>query len=259
MSSATPLRSQPVRVLAVASVDLRGILRSHPFRIFLPVGLLLVLAAPSLVLFAFDVRDAMIAQLGVSTAALFALFVGLVAGAGSLASDRETGRASLVLSRPIGAGAWLLGKWLAILVAVALAVAAIGAAHFVSLAFRGGPPHGYGPLALALLVAAGGGGLGGALALAFSTRLKPAAAFLGALLVDLSGHAVVLAGTTPFLKGARFVLPGTPWLNLGSEAAFGTLTTGVSLFALSHALLYSLFVLALGAWLVERKAGGEAG
>lgn len=259
MNTAGSSRSQVVRVFAVAGIEFRAILRSHPFRLFLPVGWLLVLAAPGLVLFAFDVRDAMIAQLGVSTAALFALLVGLVAGAGSLAADRESGRASLVLSRPLGTGAWLLGKWLAILAAATLAVVTIGAVHLCSLALGSGTPHGYGSLVLALLAAAAGGGLGGALSLAFSSRMKPAAAFLAALLLDLSGHAAVLAGESPFLRGARFVLPGTPWLNLGSEAAFGSLTTGVALFALAHALVYSLSALALAAWLLDRRPDGGAG
>ncbi|MHC4861824.1 MAG: ABC transporter permease, partial [Planctomycetota bacterium] len=197
MPEGSTICSSFVSIQALAAAELKAVLRSHPFRIFVPAAAVFVVGAPSLVHMAFEERGAMVAQVGVSTAALFSTLLALLAGAGSMARDREGGLRDLLLSRPLEPGTYLVGKWLGITAAAALSVTVLGGVHLVSVALRGGAIHGYGPLVAALLVAAVQGGLAAAVALAFSARLRAGPAFLAALVFLLLGHAAALlpAGT----------------------------------------------------------------
>ncbi len=239
----------------MASVELRGILRSHPFRIFVPTAALAVLGSPVLVLYAFRVRDAMILQVGLSTAALFAVLLGLLAGSGSLARERGSGLVELVLSRPPGPGALVAGKWLGIGAAVGLSVAILGLVHAAALWHAGHPPPA-GPFLAALLVAAVHGLLAAAAALLFSTFLRPGSAFAAALLFLLLGHAAALLPAGPLGEAARFLLPRVPHLNLAGEAAFGPFPPSLWLLAVAHGTLYALFLLTLAAPLAGRSRRG---
>ena len=249
MGDTSALRSYFVRLSALARLELKGILRSHPFLLFLPVAALVVLVVPSLVFFTFSAKREMVAQLGISTATLFASLTGLLAGASSLARERADGTRELLLSRPLDPFTYVLGKWLGISAAVALSVAVLGGTHLIAVALRDGPPRGFGPLVAALGVAVVQGGLAAAVALAFSARLRPGPAFVAALLFLLAGHVATLVQAP---EAIRFLLPRSPAMNLAAEAAFGPF--GPSLWALAalHGIVYSLFLLALAAPLAGR-------
>jgi len=233
-----------VRILKVAAVEFRGVFRSHPFRLFLPVAALVVVGAPRLVVFAFHARDAMVAQVGVSAAALFATLIGLLGGAASISRERARGVTGLLLSRPLGPAGYVTGKWLGLTAAAGLAVAGIGAVHLGVLALGGGAPGGWGPLVAALLLAAVGGSLAAAIGLLFSVLLRPGAAFLAGLGLLLASHAAALAGGEG-LVAVRLLLPRAPDLHLASEAAFGPFPPALFLLALAHGILYALFLVAL--------------
>jgi len=238
---------QFVRILIVAGGELRGILRSHPYRLFLPVAALVVLLSPLLVLFAFRDRAAMVAQVGVSAAGFFAVLLGLLAGSAALARERESGVRDVVLARSLSSVEYVAGKWLGIFAAAALAVATLSVVHLVSLAFRGGPPLGYAPVLAALVLAAAAGGLAAAVGLVFSAVFRAGAAFSGALLFVLASHAAGLMGETPVTGVLRFALPRLPETNLAAEAAFGPLSIGLVGGSLLHLSLYTLFLLSLAA------------
>ena len=244
-----------VRIFTVAGGEFRGILRSHPFRLFLPVSAGVVLIAPFFVLFAFQSRDAMVAQVGVSTAAFFAVLLGLLAGAAALARERQGALRDLLLSRPLSAAEYVAGKWLGITAAGGLAVVVLSVVHMASVAIRGGPTNGYIPLAAALLLAAFQGSLAAAIGLLFSALLRPGPAFVAALGFVLVAHSAVLVGDSVAGGIIPFLVPRLPYLNLAQEAAFGPFPIGVFGLALLHATLYTAFLLALAAPLAARTAG----
>ncbi len=245
-----------VRILLVGRLEWRGILRSHPFRLFLPAAALVVVGAPSFVLFAFEQSAAISVQVGLSTAVFVALLLGLMGGAASLPRDRERGVEDLLLSRSLPPGSLVLGKWLGITSATALAVLALGATHVVATFFRGGPPRGYAPILAALFLALVQGGLGAAAALAFSARLRPAPALAAGLLLVLAGHVASMLAGTPAADALRHALPLSTALNLSSEAAFGPLTPALWLLPALHAALYTAALLAMAAALVGLRRAG---
>lgn len=244
-----------VRISAVAGGEIRGIIRSHPFLLFLPVSALVVLIAPFFLLFAFKSRDAMVAQVGVSTAAFFAVLLGLLAGSAALARERRGALRDLLLARALTATEYVIGKWLGISIAATFAVTVLGVVHLLSVAIRGGPPAGYGPLLAALLLAAVQGGLATAIGLLFSAVLRSGPAFVAALGFVLVAHSIGLMGETVTTGIVPALLPRLPHLNLSLEAAFGPFPLGVFGLALLHAVLYTAFLLSLTAPLASRTAG----
>lgn len=254
MTSLTTMRSSLVCIQALAGVELREIFRSHPFRIFVPAAALVVLSAPSLVLFAFDQKQAMMAQVGLSTALVFAVLLALVAGSSSLAREREAGLRDLLFARSLSSLNYVIGKWVGITGAVFFSILVLGGAHLLFTALRGPPTLGYGPLLAALVLAGVEAMLAGALALLFSTILRPGPAFVAALLVLLSGHAAALLPDGGAAGAFQFLLPHAPGLNLAAEATFGPFATGLWLTALLHGTLYTGFLLALAVPLARGKA-----
>ncbi len=246
-------RSPFVCISSMAIVELREIFRSHPFRIFVPTAALVVLFAPSLVLFAFDLKQAMMAQVGLSTALVFAVLLSLVAGSKSLARDRETGLRDLLFARSLSSFDWVIGKWLGICGAMIFSILVLGGAHLLFTAFRGVPAPGYGPLLAALAVAATEGMLAAALDVLFSSFLRQGPAFVASLLVLLSGHAAALLPAGGAVGLVQFVLPRAAGLNLAAEASFGPFTAGLWLTALLHGTLYTAFLLALAIPLARGK------
>jgi ABC-type transport system involved in multi-copper enzyme maturation permease subunit len=245
MESRSTVRSLFVCTAAVAGLEVREILRSHPFRIFVPAAALVVMAAPTLVLFAFDEKPAMMAQVGVSTALLFGILLALMAGAGSLARERQAGIRDLLFSRSVGPAAWVIGKWTGISLAALFSVVALGIPHLILTAVRGTPPLGLGNLAIALGVAGVQAMLAAALALLFSSILRPGPAFVAALLLLLAGHAVAMLPDGGSTETLRFLLPRVAGLNLAAEASFGPFPAGLWVTAALHGTLYSAFLLAL--------------
>lgn len=235
--------SSSVRIPRLAFVEAKRLFRSHGFRLFLVVAVVVELTVPALVLFAFDRRRAMVAQLGLSTATLFATLLGLFAGATSLPEDRACGVSDLLLSRPLSLGGYVFGKWLGIGMIVFLSTLLLGGCHLVSLALRGGVPGGVADLLGGLAMAVAAGGLAGAVAIALSTFLSSGGAFAGALIFLVAGHAASLASSTPFGTALSLLLPRGADLDLSMPAAFGTLTFPVLSLALLHAFLYAAFSL----------------
>lgn len=221
----------------------------------MPVAAALVIGAPYLVVFAFREREAMVAQVGLSTATLFATLLALLAGAGAVVRDRESGIRDLLLARPLPPSAWLLGKWVGITAAVFLAVSVLGGIHLAALGLRGGPAKGYGPICAALASSLVQGGLAAAAALLFSSIVRAGPAFLAALVLLLLGHVAALIPAGAAADSLRFLLPRFPHLNLSGEAAFGSLPASLWTLAILHGALYSFFLLALGARLAARRGG----
>jgi ABC-type transport system involved in multi-copper enzyme maturation permease subunit len=244
-------------IAAVAGVELRALLRAHPFRIFLPAAALLVIGSPSLVLFGFEQKPALAVQMGLSTATAFAALAGLLAGTLSASRDRQRGLTDLLFARSLRPGALILGKWLGIVAAIVLAVGALALVHGVATAVRGGPPAGYAPFLAAVGLAVLSGALAAAAALLFGTRLPAGAAFAAALLLLLAGHAAALLGGSLPAAILRFLLPRMGLLNLSAKGAFGPV--GFPLFALAvlHGLLYTVALLALTTALLSGRRRGD--
>jgi ABC-type transport system involved in multi-copper enzyme maturation permease subunit len=238
-------------------VQWKEILRSHPFRIFVPVAALIVVAAPSLAFFAFEREQATATQLGISTASLFSLLLGLTAGAGGIARDRLHGVREVILARPLSPLAYVAGRWVGAFAAILLSTAVLGGVHLVSLAGRGGAPLGVPAVLAALVVTAALGGLAVAAAMLFSTVLKPGPAFVAALLLLLLSHAVHILPDGPVVAVSRHVLPRLPYLHLGIEAAFGPWSGRVFLLGLAHAAGITALFLVLSAPLAARSARGK--
>jgi ABC-type transport system involved in multi-copper enzyme maturation permease subunit len=247
------MNSSFVRISAAATVEQTAIVRSHSYRLFVPTAALFVVVTPELVLFAFRERTAMIAQVGVSTAALFATALAILAGASSVARERESGIRDLLLARPLSAGEYLLGKWIGISAVVLFSVTFLGAIHITGIALRGGQPRGYGPLVAALATAAAQGALAGAVALAFSSFLRAGQAIVAAVGFFLLGYLSALLPDDIAGVAVRFLLPRTPELNLAGEAAFGPFSHTLWSIAVLHALLYSTCLLSIATPIAARR------
>jgi ABC-type transport system involved in multi-copper enzyme maturation permease subunit len=230
---------------------MRAIVRAHPFRLFLPVAALLVLGSPALVLFGFEQKAALSVQMGLSTATFFSAIAGLLAGALSMARDRERGLADLLFARALHPGALVLGKYLGILAALIFAVATLALVHGAATAVRGGPPAGYAAFLAALALAVVTGSVSAAAAILFGTRLRPGPAFAAALLFVLAGHAAALLGDSLPADVLRFLLPRAGPLNLAADGAFGEVTLSRFTLAALHGLSMSAGLLAIAAALLS--------
>jgi ABC-type transport system involved in multi-copper enzyme maturation permease subunit len=244
--------------MAVAGVELRAIVRAHPFRLFLPAAALLVLGSPALVLFGFEQKAALSVQMGLSTAAFFSSLAGLLAGALSMARDRDRGLADLLFARALHPGALVVGKYLGILAAVLIAVAFLALVHGTATAFRGGPPAGYAAFLAALVLAVVTGSVSASAAILFGTRLRPGPAFAAALLLILAGHASPLLGEALPAALLEFLLPRAGLLNLAADGAFGAITLPRFALAVLHGLSMTAGLLAIAATLLSGRRRSNA-
>lgn len=157
-------------LLAVARVTSREVARQPVFVIIFTAGLAAQGLVPAVTLFGFGQNAALSRELGLSTAFLGGVAILLLGAVTVFAREVESGRAAVVISKPLSAGGFLAGKFLG-LVEVLLA-SLYSWVLAILLAARQGPSQSKSDPWDAPVLIGGLGGLvlGGLLALVSSAR-----------------------------------------------------------------------------------------
>lgn len=227
-----------MRLLAVGSVFvamglLSPVLAKYMPQLFaslVPAGMTITIPTPT-------VADAMgqliknLSQFGALSAILIAM--------GSVAAEKERGTAAMVLSKPVGRGAFLSAKLIAIGATLGIATAAGGAAAYVytGMLFEAPP---IGPfvamcalLWLSLMVYAGLTFLGSTLA----KSILPAAA-LGIIFLAILGVVAILPTIGAFTPAGLTTIAGQVGLGQSAEHIVGSVVVNCALVCGSLALAW---------------------
>jgi hypothetical protein len=151
------IRLRPL--LAIARVTFEEVVRQPMFGTIVLLTLIAIALSPVLAMFSFEDDVKLLKDFGSSTILLAGLFLAASGASAGVASDLESGTAATVLSKPVGRGTFLGGRFLGLALALALAVLLFSLA--LLLAEREGPPTKAGGRGLDWPVVAGG--LGGGL------------------------------------------------------------------------------------------------
>ncbi len=204
-----------------------------------------------------------IVDAGITLAWAISLILTLAAAARQLPAEQSSGTIHTVLSKPVSRAAVLLGKWLGVWTACAVATALFYGVTLAAAALRGGGMDGR-TLAQAILLHAAGLSMAAALPLALSTRFSPGAAltiswivvlaswFFAVRIPELYGEAGDVRGT--LLLIGYFATPQWPVFDLRLRLAhdWGPAPAGAVAAALAYAAGWTALLLTL-AWLGYRR------
>ncbi len=206
-----------------------------------------------------------IVDLGLSAILLFGLFIAIFVGVGLVYKEIERRTLYAILSKPIGRGEFLLGKYLGLCLTLLVNVIVMGLGVSLALVYVS---RGWNPLALsiwptilllylelALLTAA---------ALLFSTFSSPALSALLTFFVFVIGHfsadlktfANSLGGTAArwFFTGLYYLLPNLSHFAFITPAAHGdTPPASAALLATVYAVVYVTVLLSAATIIFKRR------
>ncbi len=206
-----------------------------------------------------------IVDLGLSSILLFGVFIAIFVGVGLVHKEIERRTIYAILSKPIGRGEFLLGKYLGLCLTLLVNVLVMGAGVSLALLYV---KRGWDPLItsiwpailliyleLAILTA---------VALLFSSFSSPALSALLTFFVFIAGHfsadlkmfAASLGGTAArwFFTGLYYLLPNFANYSQITPAAHGYAPGGTTLLiALLYAALYAGVVLAAGTLVFNQR------
>ena len=206
-----------------------------------------------------------IVDLGLSSILLFGVFIAIFVGIGLVHKEIERRTIYAILSKPIGRGEFLLGKYLGLCLTLLVNVFVMGAGVSLALLYvkRGWDPLVFSIwpailliyLELAILTA---------VALLFSTFSSPALSALLTFFVFVAGHfsgdlktfAASLGGTAArwFFTTIYYLVPNLSNYSLITPAAHGYAPGAPELLlALLYAVIYSSALLAAGALIFNRR------
>ena len=206
-----------------------------------------------------------IVDLGLSSILLFGVFIAIFVGIGLVHKEIERRTIYAILSKPIGRGEFLLGKYLGLCLTLLVNVFVMGAGVSLALLYvkRGWDPLVFSIwpailliyLELAILTA---------VALLFSTFSSPALSALLTFFVFVAGHfsgdlktfAASLGGTAArwFFTTIYYLVPNLSNYSLITPAAHGYAPGAPELLlALLYAVIYSSVLLAAGALIFNRR------
>ena len=206
-----------------------------------------------------------IVDLGLSSILLFGVFIAIFVGIGLVHKEIERRTIYAILSKPIGRGEFLLGKYLGLCLTLLVNVFVMGAGVSLALLYV---KRGWDPLVLsiwpAILLIYLELAILTAVALLFSTFSSPALSALLTFFVFVAGHfsgdlktfAASLGGTAArwFFTTIYYLVPNLSNYSLITPAAHGY-APGVPalLLALLYAAIYSSVLLAAGALIFNRR------
>jgi ABC-type transport system involved in multi-copper enzyme maturation permease subunit len=206
-----------------------------------------------------------IVDLGLSSILLFGVFIAIFVGVGLVHKEIERRTIYAILSKPIGRGEFLLGKYLGLCLTLLVNVLVMGAGVSLALLYV---KRGWDPLViriwptilliyleLAILTA---------VALLFSSFSSPALSALLTFFVFIAGHfsadlktfAASLGGTAArwFFTGLYYLLPNFANYSQITPAAHGYAPGAATLLvALLYAMLYAGVVLAAGTLVFNQR------
>lgn len=206
-----------------------------------------------------------IVDLGLSSILLFGVFIAIFVGIGLVHKEIERRTIYAILSKPIGRGEFLLGKYLGLCLTLLVNVFVMGAGVSLALLYV---KRGWDPLVLsiwpAILLIYLELAILTAVALLFSTFSSPALSALLTFFVFVAGHfsgdlktfAASLGGTAArwFFTTIYYLVPNLSNYSLITPAAHGYAPDApVLLLALLYAVIYSTVLLAAGALIFNRR------
>jgi hypothetical protein len=219
---------RPRPLLAIARATFDETIGQPAYGVIVLLTVLAFALSPALAMFSFEDDIKLMEDFGSSTILLAGLFLAAFGAAAGVANDLESGTTATVLSKPVGRGAFVAGRFIGLAAALSLAVLIFSLA--LLLAERVGPPtraHGRGMDGPAIA-----GGLGGALlalAIGLWASLKRGRPF---------GAAVVKAGAGTLTAGflaAALLDPG--WGLQRPFAGFDAVLAVSSLLGLAGVIL----------------------
>ena len=110
-----------MRLLAISKNTFIETLRQPIYAVIIVFSLLLMLLAPAVSMYTLDEDIMLLRELGLSTLFLTGLFIAVFASTGAITEEIESGTITTVLSKPISRPTFVIGKFLGISMAVALA------------------------------------------------------------------------------------------------------------------------------------------
>lgn len=206
-----------------------------------------------------------IVDLGLSSILLFGVFIAIFVGIGLVHKEIERRTIYAILSKPIGRGEFLLGKYLGLCLTLLVNVFVMGAGVSLALLYV---KHGWDPLVLsiwpAILLIYMELAILTAVALLFSSFSSPALSALLTFFVFVAGHfsgdlktfAASLGGTAArwFFTTIYYLLPNLSNYSLITPAAHGYAPSASALLlALLYAAIYASVLLAAGALIFNRR------
>lgn len=210
-------------VLALAGSQRREVTRQPVYGVVLLAGVALIALSPALAMFALGRADPLVLDLGASTTLFFGAFLAATAVAASAAERLQDGTATLVLTRPVGPLAWLVGGFLGAVAALLQSGIVLGAT--LLLAAKNGPEHVHpgvvGP-GLAAVALALGWGLVRSLA---GRPFQPAALDAGTLLLPLAFGAAAVLESDEARRGLDAIAAAAAFLATLAAIAFAGLGT----------------------------------
>ena len=206
-----------------------------------------------------------IVDLGLSSMLLFGVFIAIFVGIGLVHKEIERRTIYAILSKPIGRGEFLLGKYLGLCLTLLVNVFVMGAGVSLALLYVN---RGWDPLVLsiwpAILLIYLELAILTAVALLFSTFSSPALSALLTFFVFVAGHfsgdlktfAASLGGTAArwFFTTIYYLVPNLSNYSLITPASHGFAPGAPALLlALLYAAIYSSVLLAAGALIFNRR------
>ncbi|MEN8127255.1 MAG: hypothetical protein ABFR90_05550 [Planctomycetota bacterium] len=110
-----------LRLLAISKNTFIETLRQPIYAVIIIFSLLLMLLAPAVSMYTLDEDIMLLRELGLSTLFLAGLFIAVFASTGAITEEIESGTITTVLSKPVSRPTFVIGKFLGISMAVALA------------------------------------------------------------------------------------------------------------------------------------------
>jgi hypothetical protein len=114
------------QVAAIAGATARELVRNPAYAVLVACGAGLVVLTPAFAFFHFGKPVKMYADLGLGTALVAGLLVGVLGASWAVSEEIESLSALAVLAKPVSRAGFLVGKYLGVLAAAAGAVAVIG-------------------------------------------------------------------------------------------------------------------------------------
>ena len=206
-----------------------------------------------------------IVDLGLSSILLFGVFIAIFVGVGLVYKEIERRTIYAILSKPIGRGEFLLGKYLGLCLTLLVNVLVMGAGVSLALLYVN---RGWNPLVVsiwpAVLLIYMELAILTAVALFFSSFSSPALSALLTFLIFIAGHfsadlktfAASLGGTAArwFFTALYYLLPNFSNYSLITPAAHGYVPNASALLlALLYAAIYASVVLAAGTLVFNQR------
>ncbi|MDP3772022.1 MAG: ABC transporter permease subunit [bacterium] len=202
-----------------------------------------------------------IRSIGLGGIYLFGLLITLFLGGSLMHTEIERRTVYLILAKPVSIGQMIIGKFLGLLMSIALVIAVMSVTYLCVVWYQGGgfdgaalPAIGMTILELALFIA---------LTIFFSTFLTPLGATIYAVIVLYIGHSLSLlvqfvrtsgALARSAATAASYLFPNLEKFNIRNEALHHIVPSSASLgFTVIYALCYIALLLALATFMFSSK------